>query len=152
LAMVLGYPAGDTVQPAGEEREAKPTTSEAESVAAALTASPELRRLASAYDAKGLAIQGERAKRLPQVDLVAQYALLTRYSHYDQFFNSFKRHNAQLGASFQVPLFTSGAIAAAVTQAELEQRRIRMDIDAARSRIQLAVHQAYQDLTKAEGA
>ena len=153
LALVLGYPAGDAVEPGEEERSAIPVAGTEESaVAAALAASPELKRMASAIEVKNLGIKAERAKRLPQVDLVAQYALLTRYSHYDEYFAKFQRHNGQLGASFQIPLFVSGGIEVAVGQAELEQRRLRTEMETARSRIALAVHLAYQDMAKSDGA
>ena len=36
------------------------------------------------------------------MDLVAQYALLTHYSHYDEYFRKFTRNNGQIGASFQI--------------------------------------------------
>ena len=153
LAMALGYPAGDSVQASAAERAAvKIVVSEEGAVAAALAASPELKKLASAVEVKNLGIKAERARRLPQMDLVAQYALLTRYSHYDQYFAKFQRHNGQFGASFQIPLFVSGGIEAAVGQVELEQRRLRAEMDSTRSRIALSVHQAYQDIAKAEGA
>ena len=153
VAMVLGYPAGDSVQASAAERAAvKIAVSEDTAVAAALAASPELKKLASAVEVKNLGIKAERARRLPQMDLVAQYALLTRYSHYDEYFAKFQAHNGQLGVSFQLPLFVSGGIEAAVGQAELEQRRLRLEIDAARNRIALSLHQAYQDIAKAEGA
>ena len=153
VALVLGYPAGDAVRPAEEER-AQPAGAqpENESLAAAFASSAELKRLASAIEAKNLNIKAERARRLPQVDLVAQYALLTRYSHYDEFFSTFRRHNAQLGASFQIPLFMSGGIEAAVGQVETEQRKLRAEMEAARNRIALAVHNAHQEVTKNEGA
>ena len=86
---------------------------------AAIASSKELKRLESNYTAKGLEIKGDKAQRLPKVDLVAQYALLTRFSNYDQYFAKFQRNNGQLGASIQVPLLTGAThcfVAATVTR------------------------------------
>ena len=66
--------------------------------------SEELKRLESNYPAKALEIKSDNAQQLPRVDLVAQYALLSQYSHYDQYFLKFQRNNAEIGASIQIPL------------------------------------------------
>lgn len=151
LAITLGFPAGDLVRPLEDEftQPAIPT-SEEDAVRSALSANKELKRLESNYSARSLEIKGTKSRRLPQVDLVAQYALLTKYSHYDQYFNSFQRHNGQIGASIQVPLFTDSATRASISQSETEQRRITAELQATRSRIALDVHQSYQEIEKAE--
>ncbi len=151
LGVTLGFPAGDLVQPAEEEftQPAIPQTEEV-AVQAALANSKELKSLESGYSAKTLEIKGSKSRRLPQVDLVAQYALLTKYSHYDQYFNSFQRNNGQIGASIQLPLFTDSATRTAISQSETDQRHISTEMQAARSRIALDVHQSYQEIQKAE--
>ena len=151
LAVTLGFAAGDLVQPAADEPAppAIPQTEEA-AVQTALAASRELKRMESSYSAKALEIKGTKSRRLPQVDLVAQYALLTRYSHYDQYFNAFQRNNGQIGASIQMPLFTDSATRAAISQSETDQRHISVEMQAARSRIALDVHQSYQEIQRAE--
>ena len=106
LAVTLGYTAGDLVKPADEElTPVKIPESEDAAVQAAVSSNKELKRLQSNALAKGLEIKSDKAQWLPRVDLVAQYALLTKYSHYDQYFAHFERNNGQLGASIQVPLF-----------------------------------------------
>ena len=87
---------------------------------------------------------------MPKIDLVAQYALLAKYSNYDQFFNKFQRHNWQLGASIQIPLLAGSGQSALTSQAEAGQQKIRAEMQQARSRITLAVHQSYQDIEKAK--
>jgi outer membrane protein len=153
LAAALGYSAADAVRPVAEERSpaAIPDTEEA-ALQAALNGSKELRRLESNYQAKALEIKGDHALRLPRVDLVAQYALLTRYSHYDEYFRKFQRNNGQIGASFQIPILVGPALGAQLAQAEDDRQHLRAELDAARNRIALDVHQSFQEIQKSSMA
>src|SRR5580658_1426535 len=151
LAVTLGWGAGDQVNPAEEDRVA-PAIPENEEAAAqtALTSSKELKRLESNYSAKGLEIKGDRAKRLPKIDLVAQYALLTKYNHYQEYFNTFSRNNGELGASIEVPILIGSGARAEVQQAENDQQHIHAEVEVARNKILLDIHQSYQDIHKAD--
>lgn len=151
LAVALGYPATDSVRPAeGEPQVITIPTDEQTATATALAESKELRRLESNYQASALGLKENKAQRLPKVDLVAQYALLARYSNYDEYFSKFQRHNWQLGASIQLPVLAGAALDASISQAEAAQHRVRAELQQARSRITLAMHQSYQDVEKAK--
>jgi outer membrane protein len=153
LAATLGYSAGDVIQPAVEERAApKVPETEAAALQTALSASQELKRLDSNFTAKDLEIKGDKAQRLPRVDLVAQYALFAKFNNYAQYYNTFKRNNEELGASVQVPIFTGTGVHALVGQAESDQQHIRAEMQAARNRILLDIHQSYLDIKKADVA
>ena len=149
LAAALGYAIGDSVRAAAEERAIPEIPNEQSALDAALNSSNEVKRLQSTYAAKALEIKGDHARRLPQIDLVAQYALLTKYSHYDEYFARFQRNNGQIGASIQIPVYMGAGAKAALEQAETDERHIGAELDLARSRIALQVHQAYQDMEKA---
>lgn len=153
LASALGYAAGDSVTPSPEER-AVPALpkSETEAVQSATAASNELKRLDSGILAKGLEIKGAKAQSLPRVDLVAQYAMLTKFSNYQQYFTSFQRNNGEIGASIQVPLFLGATIRGQVAVAEADQRRSRTEAQMLKDRIALDIHQGYQSLAKADMA
>lgn len=153
LAATLGYSAGDVVQPAAEERPAPriPDTEEA-AVQEALGGSKEIKRLESNYAAKGLEIKSDRAQRLPRVDLVGQYALLSKINNYQEFFNHFERNNGEVGASIEVPVYAGSGVKALVQQAESDQMHISAEIQAARNRVMLDVHQSYLDIRKADAA
>jgi outer membrane protein TolC len=153
LASTLGYSAGDVVQPVEEERPAPriPDT-EAAALQAALGASNELKRLDSNFTAKGLEIKGDKAQRLPKVDLVAQYALLSKINNYQQFFNRFQRNNVEIGVAVQVPVYVGPGVKALVEQAETDQKHLLAEMQAARSRISLDVHQSYLNIRKADVA
>jgi outer membrane protein TolC len=157
LAASLGYDPGDAVLPALDPADDGRTAasipdSEDAAMQAALRASKELKRLESSYQAKMLEIKGGKAQRLPRVDLVAQYALFAKYDNYDLYFNRFKYNNGQIGASVQIPLLVGSGVKAQILQGEADQQHIRAEIQAARSRIALEVHQSYQDIAKVEMA
>jgi len=150
LAAALGYTAADLVQPAPAERvlPAIPATEEA-ALQAALESSKELKRLDSRFEAKGLEIKSDQAQKLPKVDLVAQYALLSEYSHYSQYFLKFQRNNAEIGASIQIPILTGPGVKAQISQAETDRMHIRSEEQVLRNRIALDVHREYQDVARA---
>ncbi len=153
LAATLGYNATDVVQPVEEERPApRIPDSEAAAVQTALNASGELKRLGSSYAAKGLEIKGDKAQRLPHVDLVGQYALLSKINNYQEFFNHFERNNGEIGVAIEVPVFAGSGVKALVEEAESDQKHISAEIQAARNRIALDVHQSYLNIRKAEAA
>jgi outer membrane protein len=151
LAVSLGYSEADLVTPADEERTAPgiPTTEDA-AISTALNSSKELKRLESNYTAKGFELKSYAAQRMPKVDLVAQYALLSKYNHYQEFFASFKRNNGELGAAIEIPIFAGSGVKAQVQQSEVDQQHIRSEIDAARNRIMLDIHQSYQEIEKSD--
>jgi outer membrane protein TolC len=150
LAAALGYNASDTVQPALLERPplSLPATEE-EALQAALEGNKELKRLDSRYEAKALEIKGDKAQRLPRVDLIAQYALLSQYSNYSQYFLRFQRNDAEIGASIQIPIVVGPGVKAQVSQAEADRQHIRTEAQMLRNRIALDVHRDFQELLKA---
>lgn len=151
LAVTLGWGAGDQVNPAEEDR-AAPKIPENEEAAAqtALSSSKELKRLESNYSAKGLEIKGDKAKRLPKIDLVAQYALLTKYNHYQEYFSTFSRNNGEFGASIEVPILAGSGARAEIEQAENDRQHIHAEVEVARNKIMLDIHQSYQDIHKSD--
>ncbi len=151
LAIALGYGAGDTVQATTAERTigALPM-SEAAAVQSALAGSAEIRRLESALVAKGLEVKSQQARKLPQIDLVAQYALFSKYNGIDQYFTRFQRNNGEIGASFQLPLFAGAGIRAAVAQLDTDREHLKVEMQSARDKIALGIHQSYVALDRAK--
>ncbi len=153
LGALVGIDPKEKVQVAVEDRapEALPESEEA-SVASALAASKEVRRLESAITAKGFEVRAQRAAKLPRVDLVAQYALLGKFNNYEDFFRKFQRHNGQLGISFQIPLFAGPGVDAQRLQSESDAARLRLELQAARTRIAIDARHLYQQVKQAESA
>jgi outer membrane protein len=151
LAQVLGFDPGDRVQPAQEDRRLTgQLDSEEAAIQQALDSNREIRRLESNLQAKNLEIKSYKAERLPKVNLVAQYALLSRFNNYDKFFPRFQRNNAELGMSFEIPILTGRSGAAYVVQAEGDIEKIRTQIGQTRSRITADLQHAYRDIQRTE--
>ncbi len=152
LAVALGLGAEDRVQPIAEERTPAETLPEQQAIDQALASNNELKQLESEIAAKQLEIRGERAARLPRVDLVAQYAMLARFNNYDEFFKHFQRNNGQLGVSVQLPLIPSPAIRAQTAATEAEIARLEAERNSTRDRLISDIQQSYRDMKKASTA
>ncbi len=151
LAIALGYEVSDMVAPSsGERTPAAAPQDEAVAVQAAITASSEIKRLESSLVAKGLEIKGTKARRLPQVDLVAQYALFGKYNGLQDYFARFQRNNGELGASVQMPLFAGTGIKLAIAQLDTDEQHLRLEIQGAKDRIAMSVHQSYQGINRSK--
>lgn len=152
LAVVLGFPADDRVQPAEDSRvTAEIPESEQAAGEQALQNNKELRRLQSQLEAKGLELREYQAARWPTVDLVAQYALFAK-TNYQDFFTHFQRNNGEVGAAITIPLLTGSANKGLASQAQLEILQLRTQMNQARNRIELDTQKSYQDVRKAEAA
>ena len=151
LAEVLGMGPGDRAHPATEELPALQTpASQEDAIAAALGSSPEIKKLESDLQAKTLEIKSYQAYRQPKVDLVAQYALLAKFNNYTEYFQRFQYNNAELGASFSIPLLAGRAAKAYLSSAATDAAKIRAQIAQTRARIQNDIENAYDDLRVAE--
>ncbi|MBI4903518.1 MAG: TolC family protein [Acidobacteria bacterium] len=153
LAIVLGYPATDRLQPVASAPFQFPLpASEEAAVNQALDQSKEIRRLESAILAKRFEIRKHKAEVLPRVEMISQYALLAKYNGYDDFFPKFQRHNTQLGVSVQIPLYASAASMAQTAQAEVEINGYRTQVTQVRNRISVDTQNAFRQVRLGEKA
>ena len=153
LAVALGFGSEDRIRAAGDERAAPPVPDLEEVVVqSSLASSKELRQLESQIAAKSLEIRGEKAARLPRVDLVAQYSMLAKFNRYADYFQRYQRNNVELGASFQIPLLAGPGVSAEVAQTQAEIGRLRAELNAARTRITTEIQQSFRDVKKADSA
>ena len=150
LAVSLGYPATDRVEPVDSEADLG-ITPQNEEVATdeALRNNRELRRMQSNVIARELDLRSFKAERMPQVDLVAQYALFAKYN-YTQYFQKFQYNNFQLGASVKIPILVGSASKALALQAYTDMQKIRLEMEQARNRIVTDTHRSYEQWKKAE--
>lgn len=153
LAAVVGLEPGERIRVVGDQRPVPelPSSSDA-AVELALKNSKQIRALESRMLAKGHEVRSAKAAWLPKADLVAQYALLSRYNNYDEFFNRFERHNGQLGVSFQVPIFAGPGARAQEAQSEAEAAQIRVQLRNARRKLEDDTRRALADVAQAEAA
>jgi len=152
LAVVLGYPAGDRVQPVQEERTVlEVPESEQGAKELALQNNKEIRRLESQLQAKGFEMREYESTKWPIIDVVAQYALFAK-SQYEDFFTKIQRNNGELGVSIQVPLLRGSAYKGQISQAQTEILQLRAQLNQTRNRIELDTQKSYQELQKAMSA
>jgi outer membrane protein TolC len=151
--MALGFSAEDRVRAVAEQRPAPALPkSQEEAVNAALESNKDLRRLESQIISKGFEAKGEKAQRLPRVDLVAQYSLLAKFNNYAQYFSKFQRNNGEIGLSFQWPLLAGTALGAEVAQTEADISHLKIDLNNTRNKIRSDLEQAYRTVRRSETA
>jgi outer membrane protein len=150
LAVALGYSATDRVKPVDTDISlpAAPET-EDEATNVALRNNKDLRQMQSNVLAKQLDLRSYKAARLPQVSLVAQYALFAKYN-YVNYFQKFQRNNLQIGAAVTIPLLIGSASQGLAEQALTDMQKIRIQMDQVRNRIITDTRRSYQQWKKAE--
>jgi outer membrane protein TolC len=84
--------------------------------------------------AQELRAKGEHRSLLPSVDFAAQYALLSRFNNYDEFYNRFERNNATVGVSIRFP-FLSPTQFAHAKAADAQAILARNDAKAAKNQV-----------------
>ncbi len=150
LAVALGFPAEDRVQPLDSDLSAAPAPpSEEDAADMALSNNRQLRQMQSTVLAKELEVRSFRAQRLPEVNLVAQYALFAKYN-YVNYFQKFQRNNYQVGASITIPLVVGSASKGLALQNSTDMQKIRIQMDQTRNRIISDTRRSYEIWKKAE--
>lgn len=84
--------------------------------------------------AQYLRSQGEHRSLLPTVDFAAQYALLSTYNNYDQFYKTFQRNNATVGVAIRFS-FLNAAQRSRAEAADADARKAKSQADAARNQV-----------------
>jgi len=150
LAVALGYPAADRVKPVDSDLSATPTPpTEDDAADMALHNNRQLRQMQSAVLAKELEVRSFRAARLPEVNLVAQYALFAKYN-YANYFQKFQRNNYQVGASITIPVLVGSASKGLALQNATDMQKIRIQMDQTRNRIISDTRRSYELWKKSE--
>ena len=150
LAVTLGYPAADRVKPLDSDVSSAPTPpSEGDAADMALRNNRQLRQMQSTVLAKELEVRSFRAARLPEVNLVAQYALFAKYN-YVNYFQKFQRNNFQIGASINIPILVGSASKGLAQQNSTDMQKIRIQMDQTRNRIISDTRRSYELWKKSE--
>lgn len=152
LAIAVGYSATDRVQPLDSDFSALVVPPSQEAAAdAALSNNKELRQMQSNVLTKQMDLRSFKAQRLPQVDLVAQYAFFLR-QNYVQYFPSakFQANNAELGASVKIPILVGPAAKGYAQQASIDMQKISIQMDQVRNRLLADTRRSYEQWQKAE--
>ncbi len=100
----------------------------------AAQASPMVQAAERHATAQQLRAKGEHRALLPAVDFAAQYALLTKYNNYDEFYLRFQRHNASLGVAIRFP-FLNPSQHAHAQAADAEALKAQKEAEAAKNKV-----------------
>jgi outer membrane protein len=118
----------------------------------ALKNAPEIRQAEADIRAKEFHLEAEKGERLPKLDIVGQYALLSDSNNYTEYFNRFERNNYLLGLSIQVPVFDGFRTGARIAQSRQELSEARYRLESLKSELKLATRKGLSMLRIAKGA
>ncbi|HSW39535.1 MAG TPA: TolC family protein [Acidobacteriota bacterium] len=117
-----------------------------------LSRNPEILQAESSIRAAEYNVAAEKGDRLPQINIISEYALFSRANNFDDYYKRFDRNNYLFGLSVRVPLFTgyrTDARAAQRRQAVFEEqyrlRRLKSDL-------KITIQRALSALRIARGA
>lgn len=154
LRALLGWPEDRAVKTVPDSFQPSPETSDADAeqraIARALEGSPEIRRWNETVSAKQAMVQAAQREKYPQADLVGQYALVSNFNGYADFYRRFERHNVEFGLSLRLPIFDKARIDAKVAQAEADLAEARHNLDNTKRNLMLAVRKLFQQTRNAE--
>lgn len=91
---------------------------------------------AAQFKARALAFRakGEHRSLWPSLDFAAQYAVLSKYNNYEQFFVTFERNNASLGGVIRFP-FLNFSQRAHAQAADAEALRANKEVENAKNQV-----------------
>jgi outer membrane protein TolC len=138
LRALTGLRSDQPLQIVPETLAQQPEQPTVELVALALTNSIELQQAGYERQARADRLQGERGGYWPSIDLVSEYATLSKINNYDEFFRKFQRHNLNVGIQARWSIF-SAQTATAVAVARTELQRVDVELRRKREEIELAV-------------
>jgi outer membrane protein TolC len=100
----------------------------------AVVASPVIKFAEQHALAESMRASAEHRALLPSFDFAAQYARLSTFNNYDQFYRKFQPNNATLGVSIRFPLFSASQKARAQA-ADAEAIKAKKQAEAARNQV-----------------
>ncbi|MDM7994877.1 MAG: TolC family protein [Acidobacteriota bacterium] len=118
----------------------------------ALQSAPSILQAEAEVRAKDFHIEAERGDYLPKMEIVGQYALLSRANNYADYFSRFARHNYLFGLSIQMPVFNGSGTSARVAQSRQAASEARLNLQRVKSDLKLEIQRGLSALRIARGA
>lgn len=100
----------------------------------ALDSSPALKAAQTKARAQYLRAEGEHRSLWPSVDFAAQYALLSNFNNYSEFYKTFERNNASVGVAIRFP-FLNPSQHAHAQEADAAALHAQKDAENARNQV-----------------
>jgi outer membrane protein TolC len=156
LRLLTGIARDQPLFLAAEDLPSSPNRSIDELLAMATANSVALRAVELGERAREDNLSGQRGAYWPSLDLVANYAVYSRFNNLDKFFNQFQRNSINAGIEARVPIFsaqTGPAVAVARSQlleaqTVVKRQRDQLEIDVRQAAGQ--THEADADREVAE--
>jgi outer membrane protein TolC len=117
----------------------------------AADSSPAVQSALAHARAQYLRAEGEHRSLLPTVDFAAQYALLSTYNNYDQFYKSFQRNNATVGVAIRFS-FLNAAQRSRAQAADADARKAKSQAEAARNEVSEETLRLQRSVTQMQAA
>ncbi|MBI3474137.1 MAG: TolC family protein [Acidobacteria bacterium] len=134
LSGLTGLPAA-SIEVAQDTIPALPAISSEDDLAAkAVASSPSIQSADQHAIAEAFRASGEHRALLPSVDFAAQYARLSRYNNYDDYYKKFQPDNVTFGLSLRFPLFNASQRARA-QGADAEALKAKKQAEATRNQV-----------------
>jgi outer membrane protein TolC len=151
LSKLIGLPAAGIqtetesipTLPAVAQDEDAPTT--------AADSNPAVQSAVEHARAQFLVAQGQHKSLLPTVDFAAQYALLSTYNNYSQFYRSFQQNNATVGVAIRFS-FLNAAQRSRAEAADADARKAKTQADAARNQVSEETLRLQRSVTQMQAA
>jgi|GEM_PF-549763 len=153
LRIYTGIPDSDSIQTMEPDMVSSAFEADAETLyQRALENAPEIKQAEADIRSKEFHLEAEKGERLPRLDIVGQYALLSDSNNYTDYFNRFERNNYLIGLSVQVPIFDGFRTSSRMAQSRQEISEARSRLARVRSDLKLATQRATSNLRIARGA
>jgi outer membrane protein TolC len=111
-----------------------PVGSEEDLSEKAIASSPAIKFAEQHSLAESMRASGEHRALYPSIDFSAQYARLSSFNNYDQFYRKFQANNATIGVAFRFPIFNASQRARA-DAAEAEAFKAKKQAEATRNQV-----------------
>jgi outer membrane protein TolC len=112
-----------------------PVASEDDLAGRAVAASPAIQFSEQHALAESMRATAEHRALLPSLDFAAQYARLSKFNNYDQFYRKFQADNATVGVAIRFPLFNASQRARAQA-ADADALKAKKQAEASRNQVQ----------------
>jgi len=111
-----------------------PVASEEDLSEKAIASSPTVKFAEQHSLAEAMRASGEHRALYPSIDFSAQYARLSSFNNYDQFYRKFQANNATFGVAFRFPLFNASQ-RARTEAAEADALKAKKQAEAVRNQV-----------------
>jgi outer membrane protein TolC len=143
LRDMTGYAEGQALEVEPSETIVIPEQSAAELSDLALRNSPLIKEAEDDRSARQHILKGARQSYFPNVSIIGEYEVLTRFNNYGEFYNHFQRNNVTVGLSINLPLF-SAKTAANVLLARNQLAASELSLSNTRQQVRIDVQQQVQ--------